>query len=226
MSQVRSRSRLTVVGDLHGSAARLEQFLLAIKNCPPRHVIFAGDFVNRGPATRRVLDLLLQVRDTHPEGATFIRGNHEQALLDFLDTGEVPSFVAHGGLATIRSYVDPVGSEVIPSFRSSFPPLHRTLLEETVSFYEDEDVLVSHAGFDPQNIHDRSPRAMYLSGYPRIFDHDGPWPKQLTICGHYIQRSGRPYTAEHLVCVDTGCGTLPDNPLTSFDYPERVFRQF
>jgi serine/threonine protein phosphatase 1 len=217
---------LAVVGDIHGDADRLAAALDVLLADTALHLVFTGDYVNRGPDSRRVLGLLIAARDAHPGGVTLLRGNHEDALLAYLDGGGLPEFAAHGGLATARSYLEVVRSGALDEFRDSFPPAHRSLLEATVAWYEDEDLFVSHAGFDPADPWKRTPRALYAQGHPDLFRHGGPWPRPLTVCGHYVQRGGAPYDSQHLVCLDTGCGTLADGPLTVLTLPERVFSQF
>lgn len=217
---------LAVVGDVHGDANRLAAALDVLLTDATLHLVFTGDYVNRGPDSRRVLDLLIAAREAHPGGVTLLRGNHEAALLAFLNGGGLPEFAACGGLATVRSYLEVVGSGALDEFRYTFPPAHRALLDSTIGWYEDEDLLVSHAGFDPADPWERTPRALYTQGHPDLFGHDGPWPRPLTVCGHYVQRGGKPYDSPRLVCLDTGCGTLPKGPLTVLTLPARDFSQF
>jgi serine/threonine protein phosphatase 1 len=221
-----SMGKLAIVGDIHGNADRLSRALNALLRDRDTHIIFTGDYVNRGPETRRVLELLIAAYDGHPAGVTFVRGNHEAALLAFLDGGDIANFAAHGGLATIRSYLDVVRSGAIEEFRRTFPRDHRLLLETMSPCFENSDLLVSHAGFDPADPLARTAEILYETSHPALFSYKGPWPKQLTVCGHYVQREGIPYDSEHLVCLDTGCGTLPEGPLTVISLPARRFAQF
>lgn len=217
---------LTVVGDIHGDADRLARALDALLPDPSLQIVFTGDYVNRGPDSRRVLDLLMAARDEHPERLILLRGNHENALLAYLDGGSLPEFAAHGGLATVRSYLAVVRSGALDEFRDTFPPTHRLLLEGMRASYENAGVLVSHVGFDPADPWARAPEVFYGRGYPGLFQYGGPWPRPLTVCGHYVQSEGQPYDSPHLVCLDTGCGTLPGAPLTVLTLPGRTFRQF
>jgi serine/threonine protein phosphatase 1 len=219
------KQALAVVGDVHGDADRLARALGVLLADSRMHLVFTGDYVNRGPGSRRVLDLLAAARNEHVGGVTLVRGNHEDALLAYLEGGSLPEFAAHGGLATVRSYLGVVKSGALDEFRATFPRTHRLLLERMVASYEDDDVLVSHAGFDPADPWARTPQAL-RDGNPGLFEHRGPWPQSLTVCGHYVQSDGRPYDSPHLVCIDTGCGTLPGAPLTVLYLPERSFRQF
>jgi hypothetical protein len=60
-----------IIGDIHGMLAPLESLIAAIeKNDPDRQLMFVGDYVNRGVDSKRVIELLLSLKDAH-----FIRGN-------------------------------------------------------------------------------------------------------------------------------------------------------
>jgi serine/threonine protein phosphatase 1 len=220
------RTRLAVVGDVHGDAERLARALDALLADVATPIVFTGDYVNRGPDSWRVLELLIAARDRHSAGITLIRGNHEDALLEFLNGGSLSDFAAHGGLATIRSYLTVVRTGAVEEFKDGFPKEHRALLEGMPLFYENDILLISHAGFDPADPSARTPEILYGGSHPELFSYEGPWPRSLTVCGHYIQPQGQPYNSEHLICLDTGCGTLPGSPLTVLHLPERKFRQF
>ncbi|SEE03479.1 serine/threonine protein phosphatase 1 [Streptomyces sp. 3213] len=227
MAMNRDNSEKTAIfGDVHGDADRLEKALEFYSKEPPSRIIFTGDYINRGKQSRRVLDLLISSIFEHPSDIVLLRGNHEESLLKFLDGGKLADFAAHGGLATIKSYLGTVHSGAPEGFKEEFPKEHRGLIEGTLPFYEDQSILVSHAGFDPQDPQSRNPVALYLKGHHGLFGHTGPWPRPLTVCGHYVQNSRKPYDTENLVCLDTGCGTLPNGPLTSLILPERTYVQF
>ena len=72
-----------VIGDIHGMLRPLEALVAAIsRRDPGAHLIFVGDYVNRGPDSRQVIDLLL----TLPH-ATFLRGNHDD-IFDLILHGD------------------------------------------------------------------------------------------------------------------------------------------
>jgi serine/threonine protein phosphatase 1 len=188
-------------------------------------VVMLGDYVNRGGSSRAVLDLLLEARHTLRGNLVLLRGNHEVALTSYLDEGDFVPFATHGGMATIRSYVGGrVAPDVHSQFRRSFPPAHERLLrDELRDYWETDQLLVSHVGYDPQKPQDRSRRAMVLQPHPCIFT-ERVAGGQLTVCGHYVQRSGRPFVRDDLICLDTGCGTV-GGPLTAVLLPIRSILQ-
>lgn len=217
---------ITVIGDVHGDVDRLRRAVSDSLDQDDRETILLGDYINRGPSSRDVLQFLVECA-AGSERLTLLRGNHETALISFLDGGALADFVAHGGMATMHSYLRWEKFENAEKrFRFAFPLPHRQLIEKMESHYESDSVLISHSGFDVNNVLSRSPNAMCGNGDRRIFSHTGPWPKLLTVCGHYVQRSGRPYMGDHLVCVDTGCGTLKTGRLTALRLPELSFTQY
>jgi serine/threonine protein phosphatase 1 len=216
---------MAVIGDVHGEAELLERVFETLTG-QDIQVVLLGDYINRGDNAKRVLDQLIEFKAQHTSQVILLRGNHEQALLNYLTTGDLPDFVAHGGFATIRSYVPTITDDSLTDFRTHFPSHHLDLIESTEDFYEDEDVLISHSGFNPADPQSRRPEDMRGLGFPEIFSYKGTWPKPLTVCGHYLQRNNRSFISEHLICIDTGCGTMKGAPLSVLFLPGRIVRTF
>src|SRR5215216_2583977 len=101
--------RIYAVGDVHGRADLLEQLLAGIDHdlirYPVRRSIevFLGDYMDRGPASREVLDILLKRGGTRQ--TVFLKGNHERYVTEFLDDPSILNdWRAFGGLETLMSY--------------------------------------------------------------------------------------------------------------------------
>ena len=79
-------------------------------------MVFVGDYVDRGPSARDVIELLLDLERGHAE-RVFLKGNHEDMMLSFLGMpghyGE--SFLFNGGVATLDSYGVAMRSSRTPS---------------------------------------------------------------------------------------------------------------
>jgi len=104
--------RVYAIGDIHGRADLLEQILGSVELDMARDAVgierfaavFLGDYIDRGPSSRRVLDILM---NGIPKGleAVFLKGNHEHFLVSFLDgTGDPASWLFNGGIAALASY--------------------------------------------------------------------------------------------------------------------------
>lgn len=108
--------RVYAVGDIHGRADLLETLLEQIRRDAATFkgecvLVFAGDYIDRGPESARVVDILLHGL---PKGwsITFLCGNHEDAMLTFLKSPQAGSvWLAWGGVQALESYgVRPYGA--------------------------------------------------------------------------------------------------------------------
>jgi hypothetical protein len=120
---------LVVVGDLHGAAQLLDQLLVRLEAAVPdladRWVVFAGDFPDRGPNTRRVIDTVLSLCDRHGRVAA-VMGNHDLALV--AATGLVPTPAAsHWNLRYVADY------DALPTFTSYGVPVTREAFEDLIT---------------------------------------------------------------------------------------------
>src|SRR5437763_3204743 len=152
-----------VIGDIHGMLKPLAQLIYAVRAQDPlARFLFVGDYVNRGPDSRGVVDLLLRL----PEGtARFARGNHDD-IFDLILNGKsfasgadpVPVFawfMAHGLDRTLHSYgldaamIESVERKPTPQrlrdLVSEIPESHRTFFRHLPLVTEDKDLFVVHA---------------------------------------------------------------------------------
>jgi serine/threonine protein phosphatase 1 len=118
--------------------------------------VFLGDYIDRGPASSQVIDMLID-RAQHHE-TIFLKGNHETMLLELLRDPEIfPMFRQYGGLPTLRSYgltpsVNPGHEEqhtLIEALAQKIPDSHRRFFDDLQSKYLCGDFLFVHAGVRP-----------------------------------------------------------------------------
>jgi serine/threonine protein phosphatase 1 len=154
--------RIYAIGDVHGRADLLDQVLLRIDahqaaNPAFRPVeIFLGDYIDRGPASREVLNRLIarsRARET-----VCLKGNHESFIQDFLNDPTALSVWRHnGGLETLLSYgLMPSGNmdlaeqtRLAAAFRQALPESHRLFLGGLESSFTCGDYFFVHAGVRP-----------------------------------------------------------------------------
>jgi serine/threonine protein phosphatase 1 len=96
------------IGDIHGRCDLLENLLERLEedaqSTEEPHLVFLGDYIDRGLQSRQVIEMLLALNERWPT-ATFLKGNHEEALLKFLDRPEYgPNWATYGGRETLVSY--------------------------------------------------------------------------------------------------------------------------
>ena len=138
--------RLFAIGDIHGCVDELATMLTSIAPARGDTVVFVGDYIDRGPAARDVIELLLDLRQGAAE-YVFLKGNHEDMMLSFLGLpghyGE--SFLFNGGAPTLESYGVP--DEALALER--IPTGHLDFLKTLATSYLHPPYLFVHAGISP-----------------------------------------------------------------------------
>jgi len=153
------------VGDIHGRLDLLNLLLdkitddIAGSKREEATLAFLGDYVDRGPDSRLVLETLKQLKDLGGEKVVTLKGNHEQALLRFLDDPEAgPAWLQHGGRETLISYdvAPPLDSDpmetwarVRDAFAAALPLDHHRFLSSLGLWATAGDYLFVHAGVKP-----------------------------------------------------------------------------
>ena len=99
------------VGDVHGRLDLLEPLIDAIMAdlrdaaATRRVVVFLGDYIDRGPDSRGVIRRLAGLSQVQDIEWHFLKGNHEQAMLGFLQNPSTgPKWCEYGGDNALRSY--------------------------------------------------------------------------------------------------------------------------
>lgn len=131
------------VGDVHGNLPAVQGLWHALVQRGLPHVIFLGDYINKGSRSAEVLGELISHAE---EGrATLLAGNHETALLDALDREDLSAFLKMGGAMTIRSYVGGrVGPDVLSEFMTKLPGEHLKALRRMPPTFETADLVAQH----------------------------------------------------------------------------------
>jgi serine/threonine protein phosphatase 1 len=148
-----SGERIFVIGDIHGCVNEPEILLRHLEDKEgvgeSDAVIFLGDYIDRGPESKAVIDLMLDFKSRFPK-TRFLKGNHEDMMLDFLGFGGNlgQAFLYNGGLETIQSYgisVFAPPTEMV----NALPPDHFKFLCELESILQVDDFSCVHAGLNP-----------------------------------------------------------------------------
>ena len=162
---VPEKRRVYAVGDVHGRADLLQRLLNDLNADAAQGdfagrpiLVFLGDYVDRGFQSKDVLDLLLSSQMSRFE-TYFLKGNHEAAMLQFLEDPTLgPRWAEYGGVETLVSYgVQP------PRMRSSIeewtraseelnealPEAHRHFLSHLDLSVRIGDYVFVHAGIRP-----------------------------------------------------------------------------
>jgi serine/threonine protein phosphatase 1 len=149
------------VGDLHGRSDLLRNLHRALDHLEqgrtgkPAIEIYLGDYVDRGPDSRGIVDCLIERSRTHSVVA--LRGNHEAMLLAVLRGQKaILDWLQHGGLAAVASYgvdvaeVDPRDEETfIARLREKIPASHIAFLSGLPTKFRLGPYFFAHAGIRP-----------------------------------------------------------------------------
>jgi serine/threonine protein phosphatase 1 len=155
--------RLYAIGDVHGRAdllRRLHDMIRADAAAAPqpqRRIVYLGDYIDRGPEVREVIELILQ-EPLDGFARVFLKGNHEDAMLRFLDEAAIaPLWFGCGGIATLLSYgvgmpaseAEEDLKETQAALREALPAAHLAFLQELALSYTAGDYFFAHAGVRP-----------------------------------------------------------------------------
>jgi serine/threonine protein phosphatase 1 len=156
-----ANTRIYAIGDIHGRADLLIETIARIdddlERRPIEHAVevYLGDYIDRGPDSKTVVDLLAVRLVEHR--AVCLRGNHEALMENFLrDPANLRPWLQLGGMHTLASYGVSVHPEMIKAeielhrrFCSVFPRAHELFLQCLRYGFYCGDFLFVHAGVRP-----------------------------------------------------------------------------
>lgn len=131
-------NRKLVIGDIHGGLKALIQVLKKVNITPNDTLIFLGDYVDGWSESPQVLDFLIELNQKY--NCIFIRGNHDDLLLNYLKTNNYSEeWFKHGGKSTVEGY---------EKIDQTTKQIHIDFLEKLKPYYlDDKNRLFIHAGF-------------------------------------------------------------------------------
>jgi serine/threonine protein phosphatase 1 len=192
--------RTLAIGDILGCLAALKTLLDYVAPAADDRLVLLGDYVDRGPDSRGVLDLVIGL---HARGGVVaLRGNHDQMMAEARGApkGDRHMWLACGGRATLQSYgvESPESSDL-----KEIPESHWTFLEsDCLDWYETETHFFVHANAYPDMPLDEQPRYMLL--WEKLYVPCRHISGKVMICGHTRQPDGKPLNRGATVCIDTG----------------------
>ncbi|MCC6220760.1 MAG: serine/threonine protein phosphatase [Deltaproteobacteria bacterium] len=146
--------RVFAVGDIHGcpdEVWHLVEYLGRKEGfCDDDAIIFLGDYIDRGPDSKGVIELMIEFRKRF-RNAYFLKGNHEDMLLSFLEFGGRmgEAFLYNGGLETMQSYCISVFSAP-RDMVNMFPEEHFKFFCSLGSAVRTNGEVYVHAGLNPE----------------------------------------------------------------------------
>jgi serine/threonine protein phosphatase 1 len=192
--------RTLAIGDIHGSYTALTTLLEKLRPLPDDRIVFLGDYIDRGPGSRQVIDTLLELRKSCLP--IFVRGNHEVMILQSrTDPVQSNLWQSYGGLETLHSY----GAQNRDDWASRIPDAHWEFFERTVSFFETDTHIFVHACLDAKLDMNDQPESILCWEY---FEDMKPHKSgKRVVCGHTPQLRGKIKDVGFAVCIDTAAAT-------------------
>ena len=188
--------RTLVIGDIHGCLAPLEHLWTAIAPKADDRIVFLGDYIDRGPDSKGVIDFILARLPDFD--ITCLTGNHEEKFfLARIDHTELAHWLeAWGGGATLQSY-GPGGFDDVPE-------THWDFLRQNLPYLETDTHVFVHANLEPDLPLDQQPPFTLVH---KKFGKPKPHVSgKVMVCGHTALKSHVPLNLGHAVCIDTDPG--------------------
>lgn len=190
-------SRLIAVGDVHGCLAALTALLDAVQPQPDDTLVFLGDYVDRGPDSRGVLERLIQLSSECQ--LISLLGNHDELFMKVCAGANdlLVNWLMFGGEATLASYGNPELEHV--------PQEHLRFIRNCPMYHENGEYIFIHGSYHPELPMSRQSPRLMTWGKIRP-EPPGPHCSGKTvILGHTAQRNGNVLDLGHLKCIDTCC---------------------
>lgn len=230
--------RLIAIGDIHGHLGKLGPLLRIVKPTADDRLVFLGDYIDPGPNSAKLIDYLIHLAERWPK-TVFLRGNHEQIMLDAvaeeaperlppgwkrlvdLDVGylmetqhlsDVRIWLRNGAWETLESYgatEDQIREDPLPW--DVIPQSHIDFLVRTKFWHRQDGFLFIHAGAV------ESPRLPLEKQLGNLLweRYCPPGKNEIHVVWHQPIRERKPYFEEGRNSLDTGAAY--GRPLTACD---------
>jgi len=209
-----SNGKTYVIGDIHGCLDMLKRLIDKIQWDPSKdELIFVGDYIDRGPDPKGVVDYIISLKSESPNIQCLI-GNHEVIFLDYIKGKDRRLFLMNGGMNTLESYA----FHLAQTEEDLLPPSHKEFFASLKYTIELDDYYVVHAGFRPEvPIEEQDPDDLVWIRDAFIYSNH-EFGKRV-IFGH--TPFYEPLIMENKIGIDTGA--VYGNRLTCLELPEFRF---
>lgn len=189
--------RTLAIGDIHGCLTALIKLADFARIQPDDLLVTLGDYVDRGPQSREVLDWLIARQKTGRLVA--LRGNHDVMFLDARFSNSTrDGWISVGGVQTLQSY----GACGFIGTLQDVPKAHWEFIQsQCVNFHETERHVFVHAMLDSElPLTEQREEVLYWEKFRNPKPHCSG---KVMVCGHTAQKTGIPLTVGHAICIDT-----------------------
>ena len=190
-----------VIGDIHGCLAAFNTLYDSLALTPEDTLITVGDYIDRGPESRGVLDRLIELRkeDNNGQAPTliYLRGNHEIMMENAtLGPQNHDFWTANGGYEALLSFgID--HDDLVNKVPREYWAFFDTLLP----YHETDTHIITHAGLDPSlPLSEQNEEDLYWKRFHLAEPHVSG---KILVVGHTIQKKGRPTVRDQAIGIDT-----------------------
>ena len=184
------------IGDIHGCFKALRLIFEHVPFKPDDHLIFLGDYVDRGPAVKQTIDFLIEKSKEY--SITFLRGNHEIMMENAKKGGKDFTFWhKNGGKETLQSY----GTDASQDWINAIDDGHWQFLADCLPYHEAGHTIFVHGALEPDvHLHNQTPEYLF---WQKVNNPPAYAPEKRVICGHTSQKTGKIADWGHTTCIDT-----------------------
>lgn len=200
--------RLITIGDIHGRLSKLTGLFAKINLQADDRLVFLGDYVDRGPDSFDVVELIIRLKQDYPNTVT-LRGNHEDLIVSFF-MGNMSQ-----NARELWQKMDG-GDQTLASYRrhGSYLKDHRDFYEALPFFWETEQYFFCHAGVRPGVPLDKQKASDLLEIREPFLSSKENFGK-IIVHGHDVVEE--PTILPNRINIDTGSGKY--GPLTAIELP-------
>ncbi len=192
----RNIKRTLVISDIHGMHDALVALLQAVRYDPLEdELVCLGDYIDRGPDSRKVVELFMELKEHHGPRVTLLKGNHEDMCLQAHKDG-----MSREGKARLRWRFDGCES-TLASWGGTVPPEALRFMESLLLYHENQDTIFVHGGVVPElPLEHSDPDDLLWSR--NVAPH---YSGKLVVAGHTVQSEGVTFDAKaNTLFIDTG----------------------
>lgn len=207
----KAKSRLIVIGDIHGEIEKLNSLLSKLNFQPDDKIIFLGDYIDRGKYSKEVIERLINLSQVVK--CIFLKGNHEDMLLNTRISRkkkDIEHWLLSGGISTYDNYGD------YPAIFN----MHGQFFAELKTYYIEQNYLFVHAGVKPGKDLSSQTEEDLLWIREEFYEYKHNLPFKI-IFGH--TPFAAPFIKKDKIGIDTGCGKFNNGMLTAYDVTNDLY---
>jgi len=184
------------IGDIHGSLKALQTIFKQEIIKPEDTVVFLGDYIDRGPKSKDVIDWLINNQKKYD--FEFILGNHEIMMKTAkLSQERLEEWLYFGGNNTLNSYNASKNSNWIHKIDTS----HWDFIDSCLDYLEIGNFIFVHAGLETgKSLDKQNKHHLFWKKYEKPESYNST---KTVICGHTSRKNGEIADFGHTICIDT-----------------------